>query len=209
MLLIDRTVKEFVNVLGSDSPAPGGGSAAALHGTLGASLIKMVGLLTTGKTKYAEHQDFIDKLIEKTEELQSEFLAVIDEDTEAFNQVSAVFSMPKETDNQKAARKDAMQAALKACTMTPYKMLELCEKAIALAENAINRTNTNAASDLGVAALSLKASAQGAWLNILINIGGITDETFTDKYKSSGEALLEKVNTAADRVYESILVSLT
>jgi len=209
MLLIDHTVKEFTHVLGSDAPAPGGGSAAALKGALGASLLKMVALLTTDKAKYAEHHDYVKILLKKAKKLQHEFIAVIDEDTEAFNQVTAVFSMPKSTGEEKSIRKEAMQKALKACTKTPYKMMQLCEQAMELIEGAVDTTNTTAASDLGVAALSIKAAVQGAWLNILININGIHDEAFVDKYSKGGEEILAQVLPSADRVYKSILESLT
>ena len=208
MLLIDYTIKDFAHLLASDAPAPGGGSTAALEGALGASLLRMVGSLTAGRKKYAEHADFIDSLIKEAEKIQAEFLSVIDEDTQAFNQVSAVFGMPKDTDQEKAARKAAMQEGLKACTKTPYKMMQLCERAMSLATDAIGKTNTNAASDFGVAALSLKAAVQGAWLNILINISGIEDEAFAAEYRDGGEAILAKVLPAADHVYETVRQSL-
>jgi len=208
MLLIDYTIKDFAHLLGSDAPAPGGGSAAALEGALGISLLGMVGRLTAGKKKYAEHADFIDGLVKEAEKIQADFLSVIDEDTQAFNQVSAVFGMPKDTDQEKAARKAAMQEGLKACTKTPYKMMQLCERATDLATQAIGKTNTNAASDFGVAALSLKAAVQGAWLNILINIGGIEDAAFVEEYRAGGEAILAKVLPAADHVYETVKQSL-
>ena len=208
MQLIDYTIKDFAHLLASDAPAPGGGSTAALEGALGVSLIRMVGSLTAGKKKYAQHADFIDRLIKEAEEIQADFLAVIDEDTQAFNQVSAVFEMPKETDEDKAARKKAMQEGLKACTKTPYKMMQLCEKTMDLATEATGKTNTNAASDFGVAALSLKAAVQGAWLNILINIGGIDDAAFVEEYRTGGEAILAKVLPACDYLYETVKNSL-
>lgn len=208
MLLIDHTIKDFALLLGSDAPAPGGGSTAALEGVLGASLLKMVGALTSGRKKYAEHQAFVEELIKEAEEIQAEFLLVIDEDTEAFNQVSAVFSMPKGTDEEKSARKEAMQNGLKACTKTPYKMMKLCQRAIDLTALAVDKTNTNTASDLGVASLSLKAAVQGAWLNILINIGGIEDTAFVEEYRTAGEAILTAVLPAADAVYEAVAKSL-
>ena len=208
MQLIDYTVKDFAQLLGSDAPAPGGGSTAALEGVLGASLLRMVGSLTSGRKKYAEHADFIEGLIAEAGKVQADFLAVIDEDTLAFNQVSAVFAMPKDTEQEKSARKMAMQEGLKACTKTPYKMMQLCQRAIDLATDAIGKTNTNAASDFGVAALSLKAAVQGAWLNILINIGGIDDAAFVEEYRAGGEAILAKVLPAADQIYETVRQSL-
>ncbi|MEG2204819.1 MAG: cyclodeaminase/cyclohydrolase family protein, partial [Oscillospiraceae bacterium] len=136
------------------------------------------------------------------------FLDVIDRDTEAFNAVSAVFSMPKETDAEKAARKDAMQAALKGCTKTPYEMMELACEALELTRTVVGHSNASAASDLGCAALSLKAAIQGAWLNILINIGGIQDQEFAEQYRKNGEALLARALPLADAIYQEILQSL-
>lgn len=208
MQLIDYTLKDFARLLGSDEPAPGGGSTAALEGALGISLLRMVGALTSGRKKYAEYEDFITGMILEAEKIQADFLAVIDEDTQAYNQVSAVFKMPKDTDEEKAARKAAMQEGLKASTKSPYKMMQLCEKAMELAIDALGKTNVNAASDYGVAALSLKAAVQGAWLNILINIGGIEDAAFVDEHRTGGEAILVKVVSAADRIYETMLQSM-
>ena len=208
MLLIDHSIKEFTRLLASDAPAPGGGSTAALQGALGISLTNMVGSLTAGRAKYSEHADFVEGLLKQAARIQADFLAVIDEDTQAFNQVSAVFAMPKESDAEKAARKEAMQAALKTCTRPPFRMMELALEALELTAQALGKTNTNAASDLGVAALSLKAAIQGAWLNVLINIGGINDAAFADEYRNAGEALLEKALPLADDVYETIRKSL-
>jgi len=208
MLLIDHTIKDFSALLASEAPAPGGGSTAALQGALGASLLKMVGHLTAGRKKYQEHESFIAALIEETEKIRLEFLKVIDEDTQAYNQVSAVFEMPKDTDEEKAARKTAMQEGLKACTKPPYKMLQLCEKATDIAMDAMGKTNTNAASDFGVAALSLKAAAQGAWLNILINISAIEDTTFVEEYRAEGEAILLNIIRSVDHVYQTVLKNL-
>jgi len=208
MLLINHSIKEFTELLSSDAPAPGGGSAAALEGAIGIALTNMVASLTVGRKKYAEHADFISELLTQAGRIQSDFLAVIDEDTQAFNEVNAVFGMPKETDEDKAARKEAMQAALKTCCVPPFKMMELSLEALELTAQAVGRTNTSAASDLGVASLSLKASIQGAWLNVLINIGGINDKVFVDEYRKKGEALLEKALPIADHIYEKIKNSL-
>ena len=124
MKLIDKSIGDFNDVLASDAPAPGGGSAAALEGALGAALIGMVASLTVGRKKYAEHETLMKATIKNSEELRLRMLDIIDLDTEAFNGVTAVFAMPKETDDEKAARSAAMQAALKACTLTPFEMIE-------------------------------------------------------------------------------------
>lgn len=208
MKLADMTITEFSNVLASDAPAPGGGSAAALVGALGVALTNMVAALTVGREKYMEHQSLMDEIMTETAELRQELIRIIDRDTEAFHGVSAVFAMPKGTDEEKAARKETMQAALKACAITPYEVMLCSLSALELTDKALGRSNASAASDLGVAALSLKAAIQGAWLNVLINLGGIHDEAFVNEYKRGGEGVLERSLPLADRIYNAVLESL-
>ncbi|WP_105209376.1 cyclodeaminase/cyclohydrolase family protein [Streptococcus suis] len=205
MALVDLTLTEFAQLLGSDAPAPGGGSAAALSAVNGISLTKMVCELTLGKKQYADYQATIEEIHTVAGDLQERLLRAIDEDTEAFNQVSAVFDMPKETEEDKEARRQAMQAALKAATLSPYGMMETILQALQVTAAAVGKSNTNAASDLGVAALSLKASLQGAWLNVLINLSGIKDEEFVATYRQQGQTMLEDGSNLADQVYEDIL----
>ena len=175
MQLCKLDVTEFTNVLASEAPAPGGGSTAALEGALGAALTAMVCALTIGKKKYAECEADARAAQEKALALKDRFVDIIDRDTEAFNAVSAVFAMPKSTDAEKAARKEAMQSALKGCTISPFTMMELACEALELVRSLVGKTNASAASDLGCAALNLRSAIQGAWLNVCINIGGIAD----------------------------------
>lgn len=208
MKLVELTVKDFMEVLGSNEPAPGGGSAAALSATMGISLVKMVCELTVGKKKYAEYEELITEIHNKTITLQNELLISIDKDTEAFNAVSAVFSMPKETEEDKLARKEAMQLALKGAALSPYHMMELMVEAIETTEKAVGKSNVNAVSDLGVAALTLKSGLQGAWLNVLINLSSIKDDEFVEIYRTKGEQLLNSGCLATDRIYSSVLTQV-
>ncbi len=205
MKLVDLSLTEFAQVLGSDAPAPGGGSAAALSAANGISLTKMVCELTLGKKKYAEFEAEIAQVHAESARLQESLLAAIDKDTEAFNLVSAVFDMPKETEEDKAARREAMQQALKEATQSPYGMMEDILTALQTTQKAVGKSNTNAASDLGVAALNLKAGLQGAWLNVLINLSGVKDEAFVADYRNKGEDLLQKGCSLADDIYQEIL----
>ena len=208
MKLAEMQVTEFVNLMASDAPAPGGGSAAALEGALGAALTAMVCALTVGKKKYADVQELAVESQKKAEDLKARFVDVMDRDTEAFNAVSAVFAMPKDTDEQKAARKAAMQEALKGCTKTPFEMMQLACETLELTRSLVGRLNASAASDLGCSALSLRAAIQGAWLNVLINISGIADEAIAAEYRKNGEALLAKALPLADEIYEEILKTM-
>ena len=208
MKLADLTVNGFVEELASDSPAPGGGSAAALEGALGAALTAMVCTLTTvGKSKetYADYQEFVIETRAKASDLQARFVDVMDRDTEAFNVVSAAFGMPKATDEEKAARSAAIQNGLKGCTKTPMEMMELIDETLTLAQSLLGRFNDTSASDLGVAFLSLKAGIQGAWLNVLINVGSLKDQAFAAEYRARGEALLAHALPLADECYSEIV----
>ena len=205
-MLIDRPINEYMSLLASDAPAPGGGSAAALAGAVGAALVSMVGRLTEGRDKYAEYAQFNAGLLESSRRMLDDFLAIVDEDVEVFNEMSAAYKMPNETADERAARKGAIQSALKACAATPCKMMELCVRALELTEQAVGRTNRNVASDLGVAALCLKAALQGAWLNVSINLSNIKDAAYAAEYRARGEASLAKGLPLADGVFAKVLL---
>ena len=208
MKLAEMQVSQFADVLASDAPAPGGGSTAALEGALGAALTAMVCGLTVGKKKYAEFQELAEAAQKKALDLKARFVDVMDRDTEAFNVVSAAFALPKETDEEKAARSAAIQEGLKGCTKTPFEMMELAMETLELTDSILGKSNASAASDLGVSALSLRAAIQGAWLNVLINIGTLKDKELAEDYRRRGEALLARALPLADKIYEETVKAL-
>ena len=209
MKLADMTVTAFTDTVASDAPAPGGGSVAALAGSIGAALTAMVACLTQGRKKYADFAEYAARVEERGNELKQRLMDVMDRDTEAFRLVSAAFTMPKTTDGEKAARSAAIQAGLQACTKTPMEMMALLDETVTLAHTLLERGfNDTAASDLGVAFLSLKAGIQGAWLNVLINVGSIKDETFAAEYRTRGEALLAHALPLSDDGYEKLLAMI-
>ena len=208
MKLADMTVTGFADTVASDAPAPGGGSCAALYGSIGAALTAMVGGLTQGRKKYAEYAEHAAEVEKKGNELKTRLLDVMDRDTEAFNVVSAAFGMPKATDEEKAARSAAIQKGLEGCTATPFEMMELSCKALEMTHELLGKTNDSAASDLGVAALSLRAGIQGAWLNVLINIGSLKNKDLAADYKKKGEEMLAKALPLADKIYENVLAQM-
>ena len=208
MKLAELKTAEFVDLLASDAPAPGGGSAAALEGALGAALTAMVCGLTVGKKKYAEFQELAEEAQKKATDLKVRFVDVMDRDTEAFNVVSAAFGMPKATDEEKAARSAAIQEGLKGCTKTPFEMMELAVETLELTASILGKSNDSAASDLGVSALSLRAAIQGAWLNVLINIGSLKNKELAEDYRAKGEALLAKALPLADEIYDTVVKCL-
>ena len=208
MKLAELKTAEFVDLLASDAPAPGGGSAAALEGALGAALTAMVCSLTIGKKKYAEFEELAAEAQKKAAGLKARFVDVMDRDTEAFNVVSAAFGMPKATDEEKAARSAAIQKGLEGCTKTPFEMMELAAETLELTASILGKSNDSAASDLGVSALSLRAAIQGAWLNVLINIGNLKNKELAEDYRKKGEALLAKALPLADQIYDTVVKSM-
>ena len=208
MKLADLKVTEFVDLLASDAPAPGGGSAAALEGAIGAALTAMVCGLTKGKKKFAEFNDLAVEAEVKALALKDRFIDVMDRDTEAFNVVSAAFGMPKATDEEKAARSAAIQKGLEGCTATPFEMMEIAVETLELTDSILGKSNDSAASDLGVSALSLRAAIQGAWLNVLINIGSLKNKELAEDYRVKGGALLAKALPLADKIYAEVVTML-
>ena len=206
--LSEMKVSDFSKLLGSDAPAPGGGSAAALCGSLGAALCAMVSNLTVGKKKYEEYQALAASVAQQADTLRIGFLDAIDKDTEVFNVMSAAFGMPKATDEEKQARSAAIQTALIGCTESPLYMMRLCKEAIALTDSIFGKSNASALSDLGVSALCLKAAVQGAWLNVLINLGSLKDQQKSAAFRAEGEKLLNEVCAAADSLYERTVAAL-
>lgn len=205
MPLIDMTIDDYIHVLGSDAPAPGGGSASALAAAQGMALTKMVAELTIGKKKYQAYEAEMTAVRDQATRLTAALLAAIDKDTAAFNEVSAVFTMPKGTDEEKQARRQAMQRALKIAATSPIELMTLIHEALQVTAQAVGKSNTNAASDLAVAALNLRAGLEGAWLNVLINLAGIKDAAFVAEMKAKGTPLLEEGEKWADQIYHDIL----
>ena len=208
MELSELTVRSFANLLGSDAPAPGGGSAAALAGSLGAALSAMVSALTLGRKKYAEYQELAQLGFDRASELKEAFLDAMERDTEVFNSFSAAMGLPKETPEEKAARSAAMQNALVQCIESPLHMMELAFEAMKLTQELLGKTNSNALSDLGVAALMLGTAVQGAWLNVLINLGSLKDEDAARTYHTKGETLLHDTLVSSEQVYHKVAQAL-
>ena len=157
MKLVDMPVRDYLNILASDAPAPGGGSVSALSAAQGAALVAMVCDLTIPKEKYIQHRDLCVRVKDDILSIYDELIIEIDKDTEAFNKVSAAFKLPKDTDEQKAARSKAIQEATVTATEVPYETMALCMKGLEITQEIVGKSNSNAASDLGVAALNLLA----------------------------------------------------
>jgi len=192
--LANSTVKEFLSELASSSPAPGGGSVAALSGALGVALSSMVCNLTIGKEKYEDVQDEIKKILKESEKLRMELTKLIDKDTDAFNMVMKAFKMPKGTDEQKEERTNAIQQALKTAAEIPLETARTCEKVLDLSANVAKKGNQNSITDAGISALMANAGVKGAILNVKINLGSIKDEKFVKRISDE----LEKIENDSD-----------
>lgn len=208
MKLIDMTVTSYVDLLNSDAPAPGGGSASALCGAQGAALVSMVAGLTIGKKKYPDDQELCADVAVKASKLKDALLAQVDKDTEAFNLVSSAFKLPKETDEEKAARSKAIADATLVATQVPFETMTICLEALKYSKALIGHSNTNAASDLGVSALNLITCMKGAWLNVLINLGGVKDEAKAQEFRAKGEQMVAAAQATADEIYKATLAIL-
>ena len=173
--LVSMTNRQFVDELSSDSPAPGGGSVAALCAAQAAGLVAMVGNLTVGKKKYARVQDRVKAVAERGQELKDFFLDAIDGDTDAFNRVMDCFGMPKRTEKQRKARDLAIAAATREATRVPLSVLQKVPEVLDLAAEMAEIGNQNSLSDAGVAVLTALSGAEGAYYNVLINLAGLVD----------------------------------
>ena len=205
MKLTEMTVTSYIDLLNSDAPAPGGGSASALCGAQGAALVSMVAGLTIGKKKYPLDQDLCIDVAGKASKLKDALLAQVDKDTEAFNLVSAAFKLPKETEEEKAVRSKAIADATLVATQVPFETMKLCLETLRYTKSLIGHSNTNAASDLGVSALNLIACMKGAWLNVLINLGGLEDEATANDFRSKGEEMVKTAQKEAEEIYKATL----
>jgi formiminotetrahydrofolate cyclodeaminase len=205
MQLSEYAIEDFLSLLASGEPAPGGGAASALVGAVGTALCSMVANLTSGKEKFKEKESFLREILQESCKLQESLTSLIDKDTEAFNGVSKVFKMPKETDEQKEERKKAMERALKNAALVPFSVMEDAVAALRLHEKAVGNTAAAAVSDIGVGALCLKAALQGAWLNIKINLNGIKDRAFVDEFDEKSGELLKEGSALADIIFERVL----
>ena len=199
-MLIDLTVTDFLDELASDSPAPGGGSVAALNGALGAGLIAMVARLTIGKKGYDAVQSLMEETRDGADRLKQRLTELVDEDTQAFNAVMAAFKLPKETDEDKAARSAAIQAGYQQAIHTPMETAESCLAVLELAAAIAGKGNANAASDLGVAAQVAYAGVEGAVMNVKINLPAIKDETWKQAQSDATADILSRAVTFKETV---------
>ena len=180
MKLIEMKLKDFIDELSSDSPAPGGGSVAALAGALSSALSSMVCNLTIGKEKYKDVEYDMENLLERLQDIKKRLLDLIDEDTRAFNRVMEAFKLPKNTEEEKKIRKEKIQEALKKAALVPLETARLCAEIIEISKKVAEKGNKNSITDAGASLIMAEAGLDIAILNVKINLKSIEDEKFVD-----------------------------
>lgn len=203
-MIKDSSVDKFLDDLASSAPTPGGGSAAAIMGGMGAALVSMVCNLTIGKKNYAEVEEEMKTLLAQAESLRGHLTDMVKHDVDAFDGLMAAYGLPKDTDEQKAARSQAIQDSLKAATDAPLACARACAEVIALSLTAAEKGNRNVVSDAGVAALAAQAALRSAALNVDINVPSIKDADFAASRRAEIDGLLAKWVAEADRVVEVV-----
>jgi formiminotetrahydrofolate cyclodeaminase len=204
----DQSIQSFLDKLASKSATPGGGSVAALMGAQSAALTSMVCNLTIGKPKYAEVEIEMQALLQKSETLREKMTGLIKADVDVFNRLMAAYSLPKETDEEKAARTEAIQTVLKAATDVPLDCARACAEAIELSRCAANKGNLGVITDAGVAVMAGYAGLKSAALNVYINTGSLKDRSFAESKLTELQAILKDVDISVEEVYEIVKAKL-
>jgi formiminotetrahydrofolate cyclodeaminase len=206
--LTEKPVTSFLDELASNAPAPGGGSVAALSGALGAALVSMVSNLTLGKKGYEGVQDEIQALLARSEALRQEMTDLLEADVAVYTAYSQAAKMPRETEEQKAARAEAMQAALKNATMVPMGIAEAAVRVMDLCLPCAEIGNKGAVSDAGVAVLMAEAALRSAALNVLINLAFVKDGEFVAEKRAHLDGLLAGKGAMRDQIYDYVVSRL-
>ncbi len=196
----EKPVDEFLAKLASAAPEPGGGAAAALTAATGAALVSMVANLTVGREKYAAVQAEMEQARDRADALRREFLAAMDQDAESFRRVMDTYKLPRDTDEQKAARKTAIQQALREASEVPSHVIRLCEEVARWSKVVTEKGNAQLITDAAIAALLADSGAQSAALNVKINLGPIGDPSFTGPLWAQIQASLEGIRAIRDEV---------
>jgi len=193
--LVEMSILEFLDELGSDSPAPGGGSVAALSGALAAALGEMVCNLTIGKEKYADVEDEIKNILRDCKKIREELIKLVDKDTQAFNEVMKAFKLPKENEEQIEIRRKAIQDAFKNAALVPFETAKKSFEVLKLAKIIAEKGNKNSITDSGVSALLACSAVKAAIYNVRIYLSSIKDEHFVNDLNSQIKKLEEECET--------------
>lgn len=203
-MMTEKSCRDFVEILASKEPVPGGGGGSAMVGALGMALGSMVGNLTLGKKKYADVQEDIKKILKKAETLQREMLELVEKDAEVFEPLSKAYGLPKETEEERKKKEQILEEALKLACSVPIKIMEKAIEAIDLHEELAQKGTRIAISDVGVGVLFCKSALMGASLNVYINTSLMKDRDYAVKINSLTEKMLDEGSKKADRIYREV-----
>ena len=205
MTLKDKSIQGFLEELAGSSATPGGGSAAALAGAMGAGLVSMVCRLTIGKKRFADVENEMRGALQEAEALRARLTDLAEADTRAFDHVMGAYRLPKETQEDQATRQAAIQAALRGATQVPLETARACASVVKLAAQVIARINPNALSDAGAAALLAEAGLKGAQLNVAINLADIHDPIFVGETQEELRRVVSGTDNEKERVFAYVL----
>ncbi|BBA32984.1 methenyl tetrahydrofolate cyclohydrolase [Methylocaldum marinum] len=203
-MIKDKTIHHFLDDLASKSATPGGGSAAAIMGAMGAALVSMVCNLTIGKKNYESVEPEMKEILAKSESLRAQLMDMVRSDVEVFNKVMAAYGLPKETDEQKSARSQQIQSALQEATDVPIECAKACAEVIRLSRIVAEKGNRNVVSDAGVAVVAGHAALKSAALNVYVNVGSIKDEKFVSSRLAQLNGILNGMDVLNEEIFQSV-----
>ena len=202
--MTQRSCEDFVKVLSTKEPVPGGGGAAALTGAIGVALGNMVGSLTVGKKKYAEVEPEIIELKKRSDELQDKLLAMVEKDAKVFEPLSKAYGLPTETEEQRAEKERVMAIVLRDASDVPVQIMELVMEALDIVERFSQIGSRLAISDAGCAAACCRAALNAASLNVFINTKSMKDREYAEKLNAHTEEMLKNGSAKADAIFEAV-----
>jgi len=203
-MMTEKSCIEFVKMLSSKAPVPGGGGASALVGALGVALGSMVGNLTLGKKKYEAVEDDIKRILDKASDLQQSLLQLVEKDAEVFEPLSKAYGLPKNTEEEKKNREEVMENALKLACSVPMEIMEKCMEAIGLHEELAEKGTKIAISDVGVGVLFCRSALEGASLNVFINTKLMKNREYAESLNKKAEKMLSDGIDRANAVYAAV-----
>ena len=204
----NSTIDEFTKELSSKSSVPGGGGAAGLVASVGIALSSMTAAFTVGKPKYASVNADMERILSECKELRNEALAAMDRDAEAFEPMSLVYKMPRDTEEERKARDEAMEDCLHGAALVPLSLMELCCRGIELALELSEKGSELLLSDAGCSAAALSAALRSAYLNVIINTSSMKDRKYASELLEKADKLYREGVENAEKAYESVLRKL-
>lgn len=205
MSFVDKSCREFIEILGSKEPVPGGGGASALVAAVGTAMGQMTGSLTVGKKKYEAVEAEAKALISRSQKLQIELTELVQKDADIFFPLIEAYKLPAETDDEKCTKTNQIELSLKAACGVPMDIMEKCGEAILLCKRFVEIGNKSAISDAAGGAVICRAALESASLNVFINTKSMRDKIYAEEMNCKAENLLSKYTQIADQVYQDIV----